>query len=134
VSSLEGIIKIKGLNMMIDDFKAKFPMIPAATVDVYFPMFENNYKCYYGAEYGNNICDDEAILYLIAHLITTTQQSVLIGSTPNFAVASESVDGVSTSYFMGNSTVSLNESFFLSTIFGQMYLQLISKNVGACFV
>jgi hypothetical protein len=119
---------------MIDDFKTKFPMIPDATVDTYFPMFKTNYKCYYGAEYGNNICDDEAILYLIAHLITTTQQSVLIGSTPNFAVANESVDGVSTSYFMGNATVSLNESFFLSTIFGQMYLQLISKNVGACFV
>ncbi len=119
---------------MIDDFKAKFPMIPAVTVDEYFPLFEINYKCYYGAEYGNNTCDNEAILYLIAHLIITTQQSVLIGSTPNFAVASESVDGVSTSYFMGNTTVSLNESFYLSTVYGQIYLQLISKNIGAYFV
>lgn len=119
---------------MTDDFKAKFPMIPAATVALYFPLFETNYKCYYGAEYGNNTCDDEAILYLIAHLITTTQQSTLISSTPNFAVASDSVDGVSTSYFMGNATVSLNESFYLSTVYGQIYLQLISKNIGAYFV
>lgn len=115
---------------MIDDFKTKFPMIPTEKVNEYFPMFETTYKCYYGAEYGSNACDDAAILYLIAHLITTTQQSSLTGATPNFAVASESVDGVSTSYFMGNGNTSLNDSFFLSTIYGQIYLQLISKNYG----
>lgn len=115
---------------MIDDFKAKFPMIPTEKVNEYFPMFEATYKCYYGAEYGSNACDDEAILYLIAHLITISIQSSLNGASPTFAVASESVDGVSTSYFMGNGNTSLNDSFFLSTIYGQIYLQLISKNYG----
>lgn len=119
---------------MIDDFKEKFPMIPTTTVDLYFPLFETNYKCYYGAEYGNNTCDNEAILYLIAHLITTTEQSTLTKAAPNFAVASDSVDGVTTSFFMGNATVSLNEGFYLSTVYGQIYLQLISKNIGAYFV
>ncbi|MFX4154239.1 DUF4054 domain-containing protein [Aliarcobacter butzleri] len=115
---------------MIDDFKAKFPMISTATVDTYFPLFEDNYKCYYGADYGVNTCDNEAILYLLAHLITVTNQSALTGSGPVLAIASESVDGVSTSYFMGNGNTNLNDSFFLSTIYGQIYLQLISKNYG----
>ena len=115
---------------MIDDFKTKFPMIPTEKVNEYFPMFETTYKCYYGAEYGSNACDDEAILYLIAHLITISIQSSLNGASPTFSVASESVDGVSTSYFMGNGNTSLNDSFFLSTIYGQIYLQLISKNYG----
>ncbi|MBL3520300.1 DUF4054 domain-containing protein [Arcobacter lanthieri] len=119
---------------MIDDFKAKFPMIPTATVDTYFPLFQDNYKCYYGADYGVNPCDDEAILYLIAHLITVTNQTALTGASPNFAVASESVDGVSTSYFMGNGNTNLNDSFFLSTVYGQIFKQLISKNIGAFFV
>ena len=115
---------------MINDLKAKFPMIPAQTIDTYFPMYEKTYKCYYGADYGLNSCDDEAILYLLAHLITVANLSALTGATPSFAVASESVDGVSTSYFMGNGNTSLNDSFFLSTIYGQIYLQLISKNYG----
>ena len=104
---------------MIDDLKAKFPMIPAQTINTYFPMYEKTYKCYYGADYGLNSCDDEAILYLLAHLITVANLSALTGATPSFAVASESVDGVSTSY---------------AVPYGQMFKMIISNNGGAIFV
>ena len=118
---------------MIDDLKAKFPMIPAQTIDNYFPMYEKTYKCYYGADYGLNSCDDEAILYLLAHLITVANLSALTGATPSFAVASESVDGVSTSYAVPTN-MDQSDTFFLSTIYGQMFKMIISNNGGASFV
>ncbi|MGJ0377352.1 DUF4054 domain-containing protein [Aliarcobacter cryaerophilus] len=118
---------------MIDDLKAKFPMIPAQTINTYFPMYEKTYKCYYGADYGLNSCDDEAILYLLAHLITVANLSALTGATPSFAVASESVDGVSTSYVVPTN-MDQSDTFFLSTIYGQMFKMIISNNGGAIFV
>ena len=118
---------------MIDDLKAKFPMIPAQTIDTYFPMYEKTYKCYYGADYGLNSCDDEAILHLMAHLITVTNQTALTGASPVLPVASESVDGVSTSYTVPTN-MNQSDTFFLSTIYGQMFKMIISSNGGAVFV
>ena len=118
---------------MKDDLVAKFPMIPADTIDTYFPIYESGYKCFYGADYGVNSCDNEAILYLLAHLITVASQTALTGATPSFAVSSESVDGVSTSYAVPTN-MNQSDTFFLSTIYGQMFKMIISNNGGAIFV
>lgn len=117
---------------LIDDLKARFSNINITTIDTYFPLYENNYKCYYGATYGNNDCDNEIILNLLAHLIVSASFTS-DNNSPNFIAQSESVDGVSTSY-AGMQNINLNDSFFYSTIYGQTYMMLIQKNTGAYFV
>ena len=116
----------------IDDFKARFPEIPTATVDTYFPLNENTYKCYFNALYvgvtGN--CDDEAILLLMAHLITIDSAS---GSSSKKDAVSKSVDGVSVS-FATPATTNQNDLFFMSTKYGQRYLQIRAFNFGGVFV
>ena len=118
---------------LIDDIKTRFPMIDETTIDTYFPLYEDNYKCYYNAEYGDSDCDDEIILNLLAHLIVSADTATTTGGMPNLMAQSESVDGVSTSY-AGMQLISLQDSFFFSTIYGQTYMMLISKNTGAYFV
>lgn len=118
---------------LIEDLKARFPNIDTTLIDTNFPLFENNYKCYYGATYGNNDCDNEIILNLLAHLIVSQDTTAQTNGQPSYTVQSESVDGVSTSY-AGMQNINLQDSFFYSTIYGQTYMMLIQKNTGAYFV
>lgn len=115
---------------LIDDLKAKFPNIDAATIDTYFPLYETTYTCYYGAVYGSSVCDDEIILYLLAHLITiadTFQSGESIQQ-----IGSASVGSVSTSYIAN--PLDNNDKFFASTLYGQQYTLLTAKNMGMYFV
>lgn len=115
----------------IDDFKVRFPDIPTATVDKYFPINENIYQCYFSCEYiGDGNCNDEAIMQLMAHLITLDSKK---SSSSIKDTSSKAVDGVSVSY----NTVPVtnqNDAFFMSTKYGQSYLQLRSHIGGAVFV
>jgi hypothetical protein len=116
---------------LIDDFKTRFPEFDTSDVDTYLPGLESVYQCYHGATYGTAECDDEIILNLLAHLMVTS--SLNSSTTPSQGVASESVGSVSVSYL----TIpinSRNDVFFMSTKYGQMYLQLTAKNAGGYFV
>lgn len=117
---------------LIDDLKNRFPNIDTTTIDTYFTLYANNYNCYYGATYGNNQCDNEIILNLLAHLIVSADNTSN-DNMPSLMAQSESVDGVSTS-FAGMQNINLDDSFFYSTIYGQTYMMLIRKNTGAYFV
>ena len=116
--------------MLIDDLKDSFPDLDEYIIDKYLPIYENRYKTYYNANYGINSDDNEIILNLLAHLITTANNQS-DGSNVR-QVASESVGGVSVSY----TTNQLNslESFFNTTIYGQTYLMLTKRNGGIYFV
>jgi len=115
----------------IDDFKTRFPEIDIATVDTYFPINETTYQCYFGAVYiGDGNCNDEAILQLMAHLITIDSNS---GSSSLKDKSSQGVDGVSVS-FNSVPVTSQNDAFFMSTKYGQRYLQLRAHHFGGFFV
>ena len=115
----------------IDDFKAKFPEFDTTAVDTYFATSEDDYKCYYGANYvGTGTCDDQAILMLQAHLFVVNDKS---GTAPSKDAVSKAVDGVSVS-FATPATNSQSDIFFMSTKYGQRYLQLIAHNFGGVFV
>lgn len=115
---------------LIDDLKARFPNLDGTSVDTYLPLYGNNYKCYYNAEYGLNNCDDEIILNMLAHLV-----QVNVNQNDNEQirqVGSESVGSVSTSYVVA--PLDNNDKFWTSTFYGQTYRMLLLKNMGAYFV
>lgn len=116
--------------MLIDDLKAKFPNIDPAVIATYFPLYETTYTCYYGAEYGSNTCDDEVILYLLAHLITIADTNTSGESIKQ--VGSDSVGSVSTSYIAN--ALDNDDKFYTSTLYGQTFKLLIAKNQGTYFV
>ena len=114
---------------LIDDFKARFPQFDAAAIDSLWSSFEASWPCYYGFEYGNNACTDEAIFNLIAHLFVIEQES----QTSNGAkkdISSQSVGNVSVTYSGGGSDSS-NVQFFNTTVYGQKFLMLIKNRMGA---
>ena len=112
---------------ILTDLKTRFPNIDTDIIDTYFPIYENNYKCYYGAEYGQNDCDNEIILNLFAHLITVATDDEAIKQ-----VGSESVGSVSTSYVAN--ALENDDKFWTATIYGQVYKMLTARNVGSHFV
>jgi hypothetical protein len=115
----------------IDDFKARFPEIATATVDIYFPINENTYQCYFNAAYaGDGNCNDEAILLLMAHLVTIDSSK---GSSSKKDATAKSVDGVSVS-FATPAAANQNDMFFMSTKYGQRYLQIRAFSFGGVFV
>ena len=73
-------------------------------------------------------CDDEAILYLNAHLFKTDQSR-----GPALASSSKSVGSVSTTKAV-DTDMSNRESFFQSTKYGQRFWMLTQFRQGACFV
>ena len=82
---------------LLVDFKARFPEIDAALADTLIPTYEPTYKCYYGGDYLVD-CDKQAILLLMAHLVTTDPSYTGSGSAaPSQTVASKSVGSVSVS-------------------------------------
>jgi hypothetical protein len=117
----------------IDDFKTRFPEIDTAVVDIYFPLNENTYQCYFNKAYiesdvGN--CDNEAIMQLMAHLITIDNSGT---DSALKDTSSLGEDGVNVTYNTFAPT-SNNDAFFMSTKYGQRYLQLRSHVGGGCFV
>lgn len=114
----------------IDDFKLRFPDIDTITVDKYFPLNETSYNYYYNVNYGDDLRTDEAILFLMAHLITTESSA---GSSPIKDTQSKSVDGVSVAY-TPIATTSGQDQFFMSTKYGQKFLQLTQFGYGGRFV
>lgn len=115
---------------LIDDFKVKFSEFDTTYVDTNLPLLETTYTCFYGIEYKKGTsCDDEAILYLLAHLLRLQQN----GSGQTTGVASKSVDGVSISYITPSNATE-RFSFYGSTRYGLMFMQITSKRQGAFFV
>lgn len=122
---------------LIDDFKTRFPNIPAASVDTYLPLYTNNntYRCYYDFDYGVDTCDNEIILTLLAHLLTLDLNDINSSNngSPTQTVASRAVGNVSESY-VDYPIDSTKDEFFMTTRYGRLYLQLIKKNLGGVFV
>lgn len=112
---------------LINDFKTRFPEIAGSVVDQYLPILEPVWPCYYGRPYEG--CNKEAILNLIAHLMTmeTNPSSASARET-----ASKSVGSVSVSYVASRSTSELAD-FFGFTKYGQRFLLLTSKFRGPKF-
>lgn len=113
---------------LIDDFKTRFPEFPATVVDQYIPILENVWPCYYGRDYDG--CNKEAILNLIAHLMTIETRG---GSAASRTVASKSVGSVSVSFSASDSQSQLS-GFFNSTKYGQRFMMLASQFSGPKFV
>jgi len=116
---------------LIDDFKTRFPQFDIAAIDASWPGIEPAYKCYYGVEYdGATGCDTEIILNLCAHLFVMQSSGK---NAPAQALAIKSVGSVSTSYQTGETTN--QRAFFMSTKYGQMFLQMTSARAcGGYFV
>jgi len=117
---------------LLDDFKARFPEIDSALADSLVPIYESVYHCYYNGNY-DVVCEKEAILLIIAHLVTTDPSYAGSGSSaPSRSVSSKAVGSVSVSYDAGASgsdlTVWLN-----STRYGQLFLVIASSNYGPQF-
>lgn len=109
---------------LIDDFKARFPEFTDAIVDVYIPILEPVWPCYFNKDY-TVACNQEAILNLVAHLITLETQG---GAAASQLVGSKSVGSVSVSYVAP--TASLN--MYSSTKYGQRFNMLTSAMYGGC--
>jgi hypothetical protein len=106
---------------LIDDFKAKFPEIDTAAVDQYFPALEQTYHCYYGGNVDVP-CEKEAVLWLIAHLITLDSQGATT-SAPTRNTSSRSVGSVSVSYETDTSG-RRDAGWYNTTRYGQRFLML----------
>lgn len=116
---------------LIDDFKTRFPGFDTAAVDAAWPGIEPAYLCYYGMEYdGEAGCNTEIILNLCAHLFVVQSGN---GNAPVQAVSSKAVGSVSTSYQVGET--SNQRAFFMSSKYGQMFLQMTgARDSGGFFV
>ena len=118
---------------LLVDFKARFPEINATLADTLIPTYEPTYKCYYGGDYLVD-CDKQAILLLMAHLVTTDPSYTGSGSAaPSQTVASKSVGSVSVSYVAG-STGSDLKAWLNSTRYGQLFLMIAGNNNGPQFL
>lgn len=116
---------------LLDDFKTRYPQFDPSAVDAAWPLIDPEYLCYYGVEYGvGTDCDDRIILVLCAHLFTVQSTT---SNAPNLVTTSKSVGNVSVSY--GTGEVSAYRSFFMSSTYGQQFLQMTNRQAqGAIFV
>lgn len=124
---------------LIDDFKARFSQFNTADVDRLFPFVEDLYPCLYNFDYGSAQCDDKAVLYLCAHIMTIelqTNKGAGAGGSyaPSKVVSSKSVGSVSVSYEAGQANASAYQELLSSTVFGQVFLSLTAKRRGGFFV
>ena len=117
----------------IDDFKDRFPEIDPTLADQLVPIYEQVYPCYYGGSYTVE-CDKEAILLLVAHMVASDPAYSGSGSSsPTKSQASKAVGSVSVSYAQPRSQSDFN-IWLTSTRYGQLYLMVISNNIGGVFV
>ena len=118
---------------LLADFKIRFPEIDTAKADILVPIYETTYPCYYGGDYLID-CDKQAILLLMAHLVTTDPSYTgASGGAPSKAVASKSVGAVSVSYVAGGAGNDL-AVWLGSTRYGQLFLIVTANNAGPQFL
>ena len=110
---------------LLTDFKARFPEFTDAVADLYIPILEPVWPCYFNKEYTG--CNVEAILNLVAHLITLETAG---GSANSQVVASKSVGSVSTSYVAPTASPNM----YSATKYGQRFNMLTSAMYGGCAV
>jgi len=115
---------------LLDDFKTRFPEFDTNEVDTAWPGVESLWPCLYGGTYGASTCVDNVILYLTAHLFYLGSMS---DTGPALATASESVGSVSVTNVV-NTSMSSQQSYYGSTKYGQMFLNLTKHRHGTCFV
>lgn len=115
---------------LVDDFKARFPNdFSEEIVDQFIPILEPVYPVYFVGDYTVAL-DKEAILNLLAHLLTLETSAGAGAAGASGAVASKSVGSVSVSYAVP-STLSEFKSFFAGTKYGQRFLAVIQGRGGA---
>lgn len=114
---------------LIDDFKARFPEFPTATVDTYLPILEYVWPSYYAKDYTEET--REAVLNLVAHLLVGETSS---GSATAHDVQSKSVGSVSISYVTPTQPGGALFDMFNSTKYGQRYFILIRNGYGGVAV
>jgi hypothetical protein len=108
------------------DFEARFPSIP------WVEEIASTWPSYTCLEYNDK--NKEAILNLIAHLLTLASAPGAGGGTPARNVASKSVGSVSVSYEATAGQSSNIASWFNTTRYGQVYWLLTGRRIGARFV
>jgi len=118
---------------LINDFKIKFTNFDTSKVDTNLPQIIDDYKYYYGAEYGSNSGDNTIILYLLAHLYYTYIESLISAETPKIE-SSRSVGKTSVSFDTSIMGKGNDDAFFSSTVYGMQYLRLIRKNISMYYV
>jgi len=112
-----------------EDFKDLFEEFDNQAIDKAWSSLVALWPCFFGGSYGaGNSCDDQAILYLIAHLFKVDQKN-----SPSLATTSRSVGSVSTTTLI-DPNLSYSKSFLSSTKYGQKYLLITQHRHGACFV
>ena len=119
---------------LIDDFKARFPQFDSTTVDSLFPSIEAVYPCLYGFAYGAANCNDQAVLYLCAHLFILNENMTNGNDSASRLEQSKSVGSVSVSYSIDPNSLTLNRQLLGTTVYGQIFLRLTSSRQGAMFV
>jgi len=125
-----------------ETFEARFPEIVFTNDE--WDLAIGLYPCMYGAEWDTNPCDDNVILYLVAHFIIIIQRQQ--GETGD-KVGSPSDEGYTQSKSVGNVSISkavtaftVQEEFkygnLTSTSYGKFYLALINNmnHFGGAFV
>lgn len=115
---------------LIDDFKAKFANdFTEQQIDDNWANLDPDYLCFYNANL-DIACEKLAALYVIAHLL----YSMLQDSQASFRLEqSKSVHDVSVSY-AAPTNISDLYAFYNTTRYGQFFLQITGKNIGAIFV
>ncbi len=114
---------------LTNDFKARFPEFSDAVVDQHLPVLESVWPCYFNKPYTG--CNQEAVLNLVAHLLTLEVQA---SKAPSRTVSSKSVGSVSTSYATAAPSGGGLSEAYGSTKYGQRFLILIQSGAGACAV
>lgn len=109
-----------------DDFEARFPNIP------WVEAIASTWPAYTCLQYNDQ--NKEAILNLIAHLLTLASAPGTSGGGPARNVASKTVGSVSVSYEATAGNTSSLASWYSTTMYGQVYWLLTGRRVGARFV
>jgi len=106
----------------ISDFRTRFPEFSNVTTypDVTIQLNIDDASLEVGALFGD--FENIAMSYLAAHYLVSSENATDGDYGSKGGIASESVDGVSTSY--SNAVIDTqSEQFLLSTIYGQRFLR-----------
>ena len=105
------------------DIKNKFPEFTDIT-DSSIQLLLDEASIFITSKYGKY--EDICLSYYVAHNLISQQNANNGDSSPSQALASEAVGSVSTSY--ANPTInSSDESYYMSTSYGQKYLEFRKK-------
>ena len=106
----------------VADFRTRFPEFSNVTTytDATIQLSIDDASLEVSSVYGD--LENVALSYLSAHFLTLSTEATSGDFGSKGGLASESVDGVSTSY--SNATIdSQSDQFLLSTIYGQRFLR-----------